>query len=214
MYKHSACSFVITPSLSFYFRLPFSLCPFPAHVPPRTSSPSSSPCLLSLWSKFACRVMKSHRHAPVPAEHALPLFEFESDFHIIVIYNIFEAHFPINNACVERIVVGEPVKWMMVVKPQWEDVAHQYTKQNICVCLQYESASRRWWPFFLSLTVEQGWNFLSVCHFVTRSLPVSVVFPLTSPPGSLSQYVSDSLPSLFACTPGSPFVFYKLYFLE
>lgn len=144
-----ACTNTAPTALSLHHRSPFSSISLSHSVfflhmfhPPRASSPSSSPRLPSPWSTFACRVMKSHRHAPVPAEHALPLFEFESYFHIIVIYNIFEAHFQINNACVERIV-GEPLKRMMVVKPQWEDVAHHYTKQNICVCLEYESASWR-----------------------------------------------------------------------
>ena len=111
MYKHNACSPVITPSFSFSLSLSHSvhfLHMFHPSLPPL--SLSFHPSLLQPRLKFACKVMQSHRHTPVPAEATFHSFNSESgtrifrthaDTHTHTHHCIYssQTYFPINNAC-------------------------------------------------------------------------------------------------------------------
>lgn len=121
------------PSLS--LRLPSSLC---LHGYPQR--------------KFACKVMKSHRHTPVPAEHTLSSFESESHVHIILTHTLIhlyactcgsfktetQTYFPINNACwsycSQRSRESERMSERR--KNPEKDGAHHFTKLKIWICFK------------------------------------------------------------------------------
>ena len=116
MYKHSACSSVITPSffsslpfpsltlsISCTFHLPLCLHTLTLSLSPSVFHPRSSLCGRPRL-KFACKVMKSHRRTPVPAKHTLSSFEtlprarIHNRLHILY-FQKTQTYFPINNAC-------------------------------------------------------------------------------------------------------------------
>lgn len=136
MYKHSAFSSVVTPGFSSFLSLPslcFLLHPSQPHLLLSLSLSSSVFCLYGHpRSKFACRVMKSHKRAPVPAEHTLPSFECESHVRTFLMRNTLktQAHFPINNACWAYCSGRSTEGWVMGGKTQ-RRILHIITQNKI-----------------------------------------------------------------------------------
>lgn len=147
MYKHSACRSVITPSFPSSLSLSHSvhfLHMFHPSLPPLSPPPPSILCLRGHPQfKFACKVMKSHRHTPVPAEHTLPSFKSESHVHNFRTHTDARTHFctyctqtyfPINNACWPDCSQRGRQNERMTERRKnlQEDGAHCFTKLEIC----------------------------------------------------------------------------------